>query len=323
MFWLIVRGYAVEMGEAGAPHRDGRLGWLDVELAAQLAHAARMFATERSAAATLERIAALAPVIIPGIDAAGCSSSDLARGKLVTSGPLATACEAAQRRLREGPATEPDPGQDVVLVDLAADQRWPRFATRARDLGVCGVVACRLSPDRSRSIPLTLYSRHTVDRRAAAVAALYTAHATVALSHALEVEQLRAGMTTRERIGRAVGLLMQRHGLASDAAFGVLTNLSQHVNVKVRDLADIILEIGVDPVEIADLARRAAKEAGARKDELWHRRTYPNARAASPEERLTDAEQRARLAMARAIHRVARAASLGQHRSANERASES
>ncbi|MCE6995454.1 hypothetical protein LZG04_11650 [Saccharothrix sp. S26] len=61
----------------------------------------------------------------------------------------------------------------------------------------------------------------------------------------------------------------------------------------------------MEPGEAADMARRAAKEAGARVDELRQWRTEP--RTGRPAGgRLGEAEQRARLAAARAVHRMAR-----------------
>jgi AmiR/NasT family two-component response regulator len=42
----------------------------------------------------------------------------------------------------------------------------------------------------------------------------------------------------------AVGILMERHRLTTDQAFGFLRDLSQRENVKLRDIAEQILYTG-------------------------------------------------------------------------------
>jgi AmiR/NasT family two-component response regulator len=59
-----------------------------------------------------------------------------------------------------------------------------------------------------------------------------------------EVENLHGALQTREVIGVATGMIMQRYRLSQEKAFGYLTRRSQHGNVKLRDLAlDVIREL--------------------------------------------------------------------------------
>ncbi|MGQ3554861.1 ANTAR domain-containing protein, partial [Streptomyces rochei] len=44
-------------------------------------------------------------------------------------------------------------------------------------------------------------------------------------------------METRHAIGEAMGILMERHRMSEDDAFNVLRRLSQHHNIKLRDVA--------------------------------------------------------------------------------------
>lgn len=275
-----------------------------MELAETLARAARVFAAQESLAATVRRVAELAVEIVPGIDAAGISLPGGRPGDAVTVGPLAHACETVQRRLGEGPAVDGVPGGEPLLVDLDVDRRWPGFRLRARALGVRGLVVCELPRQRATPAGLTLYARYALEPGTGRVAALYAAHAAVAVSHASQVEHLTTAMETRARVGQAVGLLVQRHRLTADAAFDLLARTSQQVNIKLWKLAEIVVETGVEPGEAADLARRAAKEAGERIDELRQRHTGPGV-AGTTRRHVDDAEQRARVAAARAIHRLA------------------
>ncbi|TYP81893.1 ANTAR domain-containing protein [Blastococcus xanthinilyticus] len=76
-----------------------------------------------------------------------------------------------------------------------------------------------------------------------------------------EVAQLRRelGMVTRQaahleralasnrRIGVAVGIVMERHKVTADDAFGVLVKLSMERNEKLRDVAERIVGTGELP----------------------------------------------------------------------------
>lgn len=50
--------------------------------------------------------------------------------------------------------------------------------------------------------------------------------------------QLLEALKTRETIGVAVGLLMERRGSDREQAFELLRGGSQHLNIKLRDLAE-------------------------------------------------------------------------------------
>lgn len=66
---------------------------------------------------------------------------------------------------------------------------------------------------------------------------LLASHAAVALSTARTIDQLEHAMETRHAIGEAMGILMERHHLSEDDTFSLLRRLSQHHNVKLRDIA--------------------------------------------------------------------------------------
>jgi hypothetical protein len=286
----------------------GRSCWkrTAVELAERLACAAREFAAQESLQGTMEQVAGLAVEVVPGVDAAGLSVLDRTRNVVATDS-FAGACEALQSRLGEGPAVARESAGDAVLVDLD-DDRWPRLSVRLRRLGVRGLIACELAGERVTPARLNLYARQPLGPEAREVAALYAVHAAVAMSYASRVERMSVAMTTRERIGRAVGLLMHRHHLDADRAFGLLVRASQELNVKLRDLAKIVVETGIDGRETIDLARRAAKDAEARIDELRNRRTVAAPGGRPADVALADAERRARLAAARAVYRLGESA---------------
>lgn len=56
-----------------------------------------------------------------------------------------------------------------------------------------------------------------------------------------EVVQLRSALSNRPRIEHAVGIVMSALGADEEKAFTALSALSQHTNVKVRDLSDLLV----------------------------------------------------------------------------------
>jgi AmiR/NasT family two-component response regulator len=54
-------------------------------------------------------------------------------------------------------------------------------------------------------------------------------------------------ISSRQDIGMAVGILMERHKLTAERAFAVLSKASQDSNTKLRDLARHVIETGEAP----------------------------------------------------------------------------
>jgi hypothetical protein len=72
-------------------------------------------------------------------------------------------------------------------------------------------------------------------------------HAAVALAGAEHEEHLRAGMNSRDVIGQAKGILMERYRLTAHQAFGVLARVSQEKNRKLVDIARELADTGAMP----------------------------------------------------------------------------
>jgi AmiR/NasT family two-component response regulator len=59
-----------------------------------------------------------------------------------------------------------------------------------------------------------------------------------------QVEHLHRALASRDVIGQAKGILMERLKLSADEAFHLLVQRSQHENVKVAELAAALAETG-------------------------------------------------------------------------------
>jgi hypothetical protein len=57
----------------------------------------------------------------------------------------------------------------------------------------------------------------------------------------IEVAQLREALERRQQIGVATGLLAQRFAISPDRAWSLLVRLSQNGHVKVRDIAQALI----------------------------------------------------------------------------------
>jgi hypothetical protein len=56
-----------------------------------------------------------------------------------------------------------------------------------------------------------------------------------------EIAQLKEALARRQQIGVATGLLAQRFGISPDRAWALLVRLSQNGHVKVRDIAQALI----------------------------------------------------------------------------------
>ena len=59
---------------------------------------------------------------------------------------------------------------------------------------------------------------------------------------------LNQALATRELIGQAQGILMERERITSDQAFDILRRASQHLNVRLREVAPDLVDTGDRPV---------------------------------------------------------------------------
>lgn len=189
-------------------------------LAVGFGETARILFSAGSVQDTLQRVVDVAVDTIDGCDFAGIF---LLEGGTVTTpvhtDQLVAAVDAVQREVGEGPCLDAiKEGGVFYAEDLADDRRWASFGPRAGEAGMRSLLALCLSPE---GVPgaLNLYARYphafgVIDR---ARALLLAGLAGLALSsaHAHEDEQhrldnLQEALVTREVIGQAQGILMER-----------------------------------------------------------------------------------------------------------------
>jgi GAF domain-containing protein len=201
---------------------------------------------------TLRRVADAAVDLVPACDLASITVRDgAAFTTLGATHPRALAADEAQYSTDEGPclsAIREDPL--VRTPDASADDRWPRLAAELGDAPIGAAVSCRLSvPDGAgaRAIgSLNAYSAavDAFDERDVDLVLLLGAHAGVVLHAAQQARNLRQALESRDAIGQAKGILMERERITADQAFDRLRTMSQRMNVKLRWLAEQLVLTG-------------------------------------------------------------------------------
>jgi transcriptional regulator with GAF, ATPase, and Fis domain len=221
-------------------------------LAEMLSASARLLQAEPDFETTLEAVVAVTLSNVPGAEHAGITTLDKSQRPLTpaASHELVEAVDAVQYQLREGPCLSALQGHATMLSDdLADDERWPRFGPRAVELGVQSMVSFQLFVHAGTVGALNLYAR---DRRAfnedsVAIGQLLAAHAAIAMVAARNAHEMKQALSTRDVIGQAKGILMERHKIGAYEAFGLLVRASQDTNRKLRDIAVMVTDTGVDP----------------------------------------------------------------------------
>jgi GAF domain-containing protein len=218
-----------------------------INLARELAEASARLHSQRTLEATLDTIVETALPMLPGIDHVGISIKH-SHGKVETvaaTDQFVWELDSLQYELGEGPCMDTIHGQLVVAVEDARHaQRWPNFIPRAVQKGLRSQLAVRLFTEEGTLGGLNMYSvsRDDIDPSAPLIAELFATHATTALGRARKEDQLNVALQTRKIIGQAIGMVMERHQIDEDRAFQYLARVSQTSNMKLRDVAQELID---------------------------------------------------------------------------------
>lgn len=177
---------------------------------------------------------------------------------MASSDPLVEHLDLLQVQTGEGPCLDAVNSNLPYELsdDLAADPDYPHFGPQAAEAGIRSALGLRLLSTH-RLGGINLYSTvpnafGIADRAKAVVLATHCSSAlgaaqTRARDAATSRDDLRAALASRSTIGQAQGILMEREHLTAAAAFEVLRNASQDLNVKLHDVAQRLVDTGEDP----------------------------------------------------------------------------
>jgi transcriptional regulator with GAF, ATPase, and Fis domain len=210
-------------------------------------------AAQRDPRAVLDRSVQLAQDAFPAADSISVSVVDKRHRPLTISASdgLARTGDDLQYRLGEGPCLDALWTADVVhSPDLDSEPRWSAWSRRAAaELDVHSMLSLRLATRDRTAGSINLYGRRrdAFDPDTIALGRSFAVHAAVAHGHAVDRQNLEAALVSRNLVGQAQGILMERHRITADRAFEVLVTASQERNVKLIEVARRVVETGAEP----------------------------------------------------------------------------
>lgn len=161
------------------------------------------------------------------------------------------AVDLEQYGTSEGPCVDAIMRGEVVRMTTTEDTRYPNFSRGVVEMGLGSVLAAPLQVNNKAVGALNLYARRAdaFDQAAEEVACNFAAHAAIALVNIELYEgarnlgkQLSDAMESRAVIEQAKGILMGRSAYSADEAFAELKTMSQNQNLKLAQVAVVLVE---------------------------------------------------------------------------------
>jgi hypothetical protein len=219
-----------------------------------MAEVTRQFAHPVNMDETLLTITTAAVSLLDGVDSADVlliDEDDEYRSAAATSA-LATQLSMVQQEHHHGPCVDAAVGETMVLSqDLRQDSRWPDYTAKAIAAGAVGVLSFQLYTHRGHPgcrASLNLFSRNAsaFDSDTQAAAAMFATHAALALIAQDREAQFQSALASRDAIGQAKGMLMERFSVDAVRAFELIRKLSQDTNTSLVTIAARIVTAGPD-----------------------------------------------------------------------------
>jgi GAF domain-containing protein len=184
-----------------------------------------------------------AAVEIPGAEYAGITVTRNAKN---VETPAAThkwpiVLDEIQQRHREGPClTAAWEEKTIHVADLEADDRFPLYRRDVLEqTPIRSVMAFQMFIAGETMGALNVYAEqpHAFGQESRAIGLIFAAHSSVAWNSARRDEQFKRALASRDTIGQAKGMIMERYGVDAVQAFELLRKLSQDSNVPLVQVA--------------------------------------------------------------------------------------
>jgi GAF domain-containing protein len=229
---------------------------LSEELAAVSARMSGFLLSGETVESALALISSLARETIPGSSGAGVSVIDEQRRR--SSGSTDDRVRAADRlqyELDQGPCLTATAEHGLVRIDdVAEDQRWPRWSEAVVPLGLRAAMSTALVAGHRSLGAIKVYADEprTFDHRSEQLLTLFAAQAAMLVAHVQRYERserlsdgLRQAIHARDGVSMAKGVLMGRHAVDEDTAFGMLMARCEQEGSTLAEAASGIIESAV------------------------------------------------------------------------------
>ncbi|MGH3633138.1 GAF and ANTAR domain-containing protein [Mycobacterium sp.] len=212
-----------------------------------MAELARSLAAPRSVKDVLAGVTAAAIELLPGADTAGVLH--IAKGgkfeSLVGTSDLIYQLDALQEKYQEGPCVSAAVDELIVRIDdFETEQRWPAYSRAVCEIGVRSGLSCKLYTSDRTAGALNVFSLrpNTFTGESEMIGSVLAAHAAGAILAGRQGEQFQSALSTRDIIGQAKGVIMERYNIDALHAFDMLRRLSQEMNVRLSEIAQRVVD---------------------------------------------------------------------------------
>jgi GAF domain-containing protein len=226
------------------------------ELADVSARMSGLLLSDETVESSLGLISSLAHETVTGSSGAGVTVLDERRRK--SSGSTderVRRADSLQYELDQGPCLTAAVERRLVRVDdLAEDRRWPEWADAAAPLGLRASMSAPLVAGDQSLGAIKVYADqpNAFDDHSEQLLGLFAAQAAVLVAHLRGSERakqmsdgLRQAIHSRDVISIAKGVLMGRHGIDEDAAFGMLLARCEQDGSTIAEIATGIVDSAV------------------------------------------------------------------------------
>ena len=217
------------------------------DLALRMADLARAAAGARPVEDILSDVTAATKEIVPGVETAGVLL--IAKGgkfeSLAGTSDLPHQLDDLQMKYNEGPCVEAALDELIVRTDdFRTERRWPKYSSAAVELGILSGLSIKLYTSSQTAGALNLFASKpdAFDAESETAGAILAAHAAAAILASRRGEQLESALSTRDRIGQAKGIIMERYRVDDVQAFDMLRRLSQESNTRLVDIAQRVID---------------------------------------------------------------------------------
>jgi GAF domain-containing protein len=210
-----------------------------------MAELARSVAAPRDIEAVLSGVTSTTVELLDGADTAGVLL--VSKGGKFESGTsdLIYDVDRLQEKHNAGPCVDAAINELVVRTeDFETETRWGEYSREVCELGVRSSISFKLYTGDRTAGALNVFSRrpHSFDADSEMIGSILAAHAAAAILASRESQQLQAALLSRDLIGQAKGILMERYSVDAVGAFEMLRKLSQQMNVRLADIAQRVVE---------------------------------------------------------------------------------
>jgi GAF domain-containing protein len=185
--------------------------------------------------------------VIPGADLAGFLLISKG-GRYETHAPtsdLMYEVDRLQIENQEGPCVEAALDELIVRTDdFQREQRWPHYSAEVLKLGLRSALSFKLYTTQRNAGALNIFGfePNAFGSEDEGVGFVLAAHAAAAILASRQGEQLQSALSSRDLIGQAKGIIMERFDVDAVRAFEMMRELSQTENIKLVEVAKRVID---------------------------------------------------------------------------------